>query len=131
MSKVLDVIFAERDWSAEDWKYDRYQNLDAALAAMLEEVRQELSSFGIELRVVERDLKSEIKGYGDLLNSMRISFPSAGVASYCLGHIISQSQNLDILEDLRRGINRVAFAPETVEPAGSAKVVCHNCGCGC
>ena len=40
-------------------------------------------------------------------------------------------KNLDILEDLKRGINRVAFAPETVEPSGSDKVVCHNCGCGC
>ncbi len=131
MSKVLDVIFFERHWSAKDWKYDRYLDLDSALSNMLAELKAELAAFDIELRVIDEELKSEIKGYGDLLNSMRISFSSAGVASYCLGHIISQSQNLDILEDLRRGINRVAFAPETVEPAGSDKVVCHNCGCGC
>ena len=131
MSKVLDVIFFERNWSAKDWKYERYLDLDSALSNMLAEMKAELAAFGIELRVIDEELKSEIKGYGDLLNSMRISFSSAGVASYCLGHIISQSQNLDILEDLRRGINRVAFAPETVEPAGSDKVVCHNCGCGC
>jgi hypothetical protein len=131
MRKTLDVIFFERIWSAQDWKYDRYQDLDQALNAMLIEMKDELAKFDIELRTINEELKSEIKGYGDLLNSMRISFSSAGVASYCLGHIISQSQNLDILEDLRRGINRVAFAPETVEPAGSDKVVCHNCGCGC
>lgn len=131
MSKRLDVIFFERVWPADGWKYDRYDDLDTALATMLAEMTQELSGFGIELRIVNEELKSEINGYGDLLNSMRISFTAAGVASYCLGHIISQSQNLDILEDLRRGINRVAFAPETVEPAGSDKVVCHNCGCGC
>lgn len=131
MSKVLDVIFFERIWSADDWKYDRYDNLGTALDDLLTEMKAEFNGFGIELRVIKEELKSEIKGYGDLLNSMRISFSSAGVASYCLGHIICQSKNLDIIEDLRRGINRVAFAPETVEPSGSDKVVCHNCGCGC
>lgn len=131
MGKTLDVIFFERIWSADDWKYDRYESLDAALSDLLSELKKELEGFDIELRVINEELKSEIKGYGDLLNSMRISFSSAGVASYCLGHIICQSKNLDIVEDLRRGINRVAFAPETVEPSGSDKVVCHNCGCGC
>jgi len=131
MAKVLDVIFFERVWSTDEWQYDRYADLDAALGSLLKEMKDELKKFDIELRVVDEELKSEIKGYGDLLNSMRLSFSSAGVSSYCLGHIICQSRNLDILEDLRRGINRVAFAPETVEPAGSDKVVCHNCGCGC
>lgn len=131
MSKVLEVVFFARSWAADDWRYDRYENLDSSLADMLAKMKAELAGFSIELRVVEEELKSEIKGYGDLLNSMRISFSSAGVASYCLGHIICQSKNLDIVEDLQRGINRVAFAPETVEPAGSDKVVCHNCGCGC
>ena len=131
MSKVLDVIFFERIWSAKDWTYDRYEDLNAALTAILAEMRTELAGYDIELRIIDEELKSNIKGYGDLLNSVRLSFSSAGVVSYCLGHIISQSKNLDIIEDLRRGINRVAFAPETVEPAGSDKVVCHNCGCGC
>jgi hypothetical protein len=36
-----------------------------------------------------------------------------------------------VFEDLRRGVSRVAFAPEMIEPEGSNKVVCHNCGCGC
>ncbi len=131
MNKTLDVIFFDRIWSTDVWKYDRYECLDTALVALISELKEELARFGIELRVIHEELKSEIKGYGDLLNSMRISFSSAGVASYCLGHIICQSKNLDIVEDLRRGINRVAFAPETVEPSGSDKVVCHNCGCGC
>ncbi|NOY13277.1 MAG: hypothetical protein GXP51_06230 [Deltaproteobacteria bacterium] len=94
-------------------------------------MRTELETFGIRLHCREEELASEIRGYGDLLNSIRISCPSSGVSSYCLGHIIGSSKNLDIIEDLRRGINRVAFAPETVEPAGSDKLVCHNCGCGC
>lgn len=129
--KTLDVIFFQRVWSADDWRYEQYENLDATLHDFMTEMTAELQKFGIRLRQIEEELVCEIKGYGDLLNSMRLSCPSAGVGSYCLGHIIGASNNLDIVEDLRRGINRVAFAPETVEPAGSDKVVCHNCGCGC
>ena len=54
-----------------------------------------------------------------------------GFSNLCLGHVIGASPNRDLLEDIRRGVNRVAFAPETVEPEGSSKIVCHNCGCGC
>ena len=127
-NKVLDVICYQRNWTASDWPY---ANPDIALAKMLSEQQVELLKFGIKLRVIEEELSVEIKGYGDLLNSLRICYPAGGVASLCLGHIICASQNLNIVEDLRRGINRVAFAPETVEPQGSDKVVCHNCGCGC
>lgn len=130
MPKVLDVVLFQRVPVAS-WSYGKYPDVTAALAPMLAEMANELKSFDIELHCIEEEFKSEIKGYGDLLNSMRISFPSAGVRSYCLGHIICASKNLDIVEDLKRGINRVAFAPETIEPSGSDKVVCHNCGCGC
>ncbi|SHJ57907.1 hypothetical protein SAMN02745165_02705 [Malonomonas rubra DSM 5091] len=128
--KPLDVVFFKRI-PVDSWRYEKYPDVTAALAPMLAAMKAELEKFDIELRCVDEEFTSVIKGYGELLNSMRISFPSAGVGSYCLGHIISASQNLDIVEDLKRGINRVAFAPETVEPSGSDKVVCHNCGCGC
>jgi hypothetical protein len=131
MEKVLDVILMQRDWATEVWTYERYDNPDQALKEMLSEMTVELEGFDVKLRCIEEELPVPIKGYGDLLNSMRICYPAAGVGSYCLGHIIGASKTLDIVEDLRRGINRVAFAPETVEPAGSDKVVCHNCGCGC
>lgn len=131
MAKNLDVIFFKRIWSDSVWKYDKYTDVTLALSSMLSDVQLELLKYDIELRAIEEEFTAEIKGYGELLNSMRISYPSAGVGSYCLGHIIGASKNLDIVEDLKRGINRVAFAPETVEPAGSDKVVCHNCGCGC
>jgi len=131
MANNLDVIFFERIWCNDIWKYEKYEDVTSALNVMLSELKEELQKFDIELRCVEEEFTSKITGYGELLNSMRISFPSAGVGSYCLGHIICASQNLDIVEDLKRGINRVAFAPETVEPSGSDKVVCHNCGCGC
>lgn len=126
--KILDVIFYQRVWSAKEWQYE---NPDAALTVLLAEMTSELEKFNIQLRPVHEDLEVDVKGYGDLLNSIRLSYHSGGVASLCLGHIIGTSPNLDIIEDLRRGINRVAFAPETVEPQGSDKVVCHNCGCGC
>lgn len=126
--KILDVILSRRIWVAENWQYE---NPDAVLNALLSEMTAELKKFDIQLRPVESDLSVEIKGYGDLLNSMRLCYPAGGVGNLCLGHIIGTSPNLNIVEDLRRGINRVAFAPETVEPQGSDKVVCHNCGCGC
>lgn len=126
--KILEVILSRRIWVAEKWQYE---NPDAVLNALLIEMTAELKKFDIQLRPVESDLSVQVKGYGDLLNSMRLCYPAAGVGNLCLGHIIGTSPNLDIVEDLRRGINRVAFAPETVEPQGSDKVVCHNCGCGC
>ena len=126
--KIIEVIFFQRVWGSGDWQYE---NPDAALNKLFTEMQVELKKFDIQLRSVEESLPVNIKGYGELLNSMRLCYPAAGVASLCLGHVIGSSPNLDIVEDLRRGINRVAFAPETVEPQGSDKVVCHNCGCGC
>lgn len=131
MGKKLDVIFFQRVWAENGWQYNQQVDLNKALKEFLSEITVELERFGIDLRCIEEEFTSEIKGYGDLLNSIRICYPSAGVGSYCLGHIIGTSKNLNIVEDLRRGINRVAFAPETVEPSGSDKVTCHNCGCGC
>lgn len=126
--KVLNVVLSQPVWLADVWQY---QNPAAALAELLQELTAELANYAIVLQVVHSNLAVEIRGYRDLLNSFRLSCPAAGVASLCLGHIIGVSAHLDIVEDLRRGINRVAFAPETIEPQGSDKVVCHNCGCGC
>lgn len=126
--KVLKVVRSKPVWRADVWQY---QNPDAALAELLKILAVELETYAIVLHVEQTNLAVEIRGYRDLLNSFRLSCPAAGVASLCLGHIIGVSPHLDIVEDLRRGINRVAFAPETIEPQGSDKVVCHNCGCGC
>jgi hypothetical protein len=38
---------------------------------------------------------------------------------------------LNLAEDIRRAVSRVAFAPETVPPEDHNRKVCHNCGCGC
>ncbi len=81
--------------------------------------------------LVEDDVKLEVRGYGDLLNTIRLRSPKDHIGNLCLGHIIGQSANCDFFEDIRRGVSRVAFAPEMIEPEGDNKVVCHNCGCGC
>ena len=96
------------------------------------ELAQELERFGIDLeRLDDASHVIEINSYVDVLNSIRISSPSDGINNICVGHVIGQSPRLDPLEDIRRGVNRIAFAPETVPPDSENRKVCHNCGCGC
>lgn len=127
--KEVSVVFYKPDFVRKDWQYD----LDVTtIGAFLDELAEELSSFGVSLRYWhEEEVSIPVKGYGDLLNAVRIRSPKDSLANLCLGHIVGQSANADLVEDIRRGINRVAFAPEMIEPQGSDKVVCHNCGCGC
>jgi len=128
MSKPLAVIFFRRNWCRDDWDY-RFPAEE--LEPFFANLRQDLEKYDIQLQVQQAEHEITIRGYTDLLNSVRLHFPSAGLGQLCLGHVIGKSANLNLLEDLRRGINRIAFAPETIEPEGSDKVVCHNCGCGC
>jgi hypothetical protein len=91
-----------------------------------------LGQFGIELEIASNDeVAIDINSYADLLNAIRISSPSDGFANICIGHVIGKSPHLDLMEDIKRGINRVAFAPETIPPEDHNRRVCHNCGCGC
>lgn len=127
--KILTIAFYRREWPRNDWDYSFPQ---AELKSFLVEMAKELEPFGVTLKSQdEDDLSIAINGYGDVLNSVRLRYPAGGLGNLCLGHVIGSSPNADLIEDLRRGINRVVFAPETVEPDGSDKVVCHNCGCGC
>ena len=129
MDKEIRVSFYRRDFSRKDWSYPIDER---ALEAFFAGLAGELAPFGIKLTLDrEAAVSIQIKGYGDLLNAVRIRSPQDGFSNLCLGHVIGASPNRDLLEDIRRGVNRVAFAPETVEPEGSSKVVCHNCGCGC
>jgi len=103
-----------------------------ALRGFLKSLHEELVSLGITVNYLEEnDMVLEVKGYADLLNIIRLRSPNDHIGNLCLGHIIGQSENCDLFEDIRRGVSRVAFAPEMIEPEGSNKVVCHNCGCGC
>jgi len=125
----ITVAFYRRKGRSAGW----LDPIDPAqMKPFFDELRLEFSAFGIELDWLEDDgLELEVKGYGDLLNSIRLRAPQDGIGNLCLGHIIGPSRELNLQQDIRRGINRVAFAPETIEPEGSDKVVCHNCGCGC
>jgi hypothetical protein len=96
------------------------------------ELAQELERFGINLERLDDDGQViEINSYNDLLNAVRIASPSDGISNICVGHVIGKSPHLDPLEDIRRAVNRIAFAPETVAPDSENRKVCHNCGCGC
>jgi len=103
-----------------------------ALCGFVDSLHEELVTLGITVNYLdEPNMILEVKGYGDLLNIIRLRSPSDNIGNLCLGHIIGQSDNCDLFEDIRRGVSRIAFAPEMIEPEGSNKVVCHNCGCGC
>lgn len=103
-----------------------------ALKGFVESLHKDLNAFGITVNYIdESDKELEVKGYADLLNIIRLRSPKDHIGNLCLGHIIGQSDNCDLFEDIRRGVSRIAFAPEMIEPEGSNKVVCHNCGCGC
>ncbi len=103
-----------------------------ALGGFIRNLHNDLIPLGITVTYLdEPDQELEVKGYGDLLNIIRLRSPKDHIGNLCLGHIIGKSGNCDLFEDIRRGVSRVAFAPEMIEPEGSNKVVCHNCGCGC
>ncbi|MBW6509549.1 MAG: hypothetical protein K0A94_08410 [Desulfuromonadales bacterium] len=125
---AISLVFYQRNYLADKWRQMVNQ---AELDALFAELSRELAPLGFELDIVDDETSMDIKGYGDLLNSVRVRCPAHGFGNMCLGHIIGASKNLNLTEDLRRGVNRVCFAPETIEPQGSDKVVCHNCGCGC
>jgi sugar phosphate isomerase/epimerase len=96
------------------------------------ELAQELERFGIVLeRANDAGQVIEVTSYADLLNAIRIASPADGISNVCVGHVIGKSPHLDPLEDIRRAVNRIAFAPETVPPDDENRKVCHNCGCGC
>ncbi len=128
-TKEISLVFYKRHYLADKWR----QMVDEAeLEALIVALGSELAPLGFDFRpTAEAAMSMDIKGYGDLLNSIRLSCPAHGIANMCLGHVIGVSNNLNLSEDIRRGVNRVCFAPETIEPQGSDKVVCHNCGCGC
>jgi hypothetical protein len=104
----------------------------AALEGFVESLHEAFVSYGISVTYSEElDNLLEVRGYADLLNTIRLRCPEESFGNLCLGHVIGQSDSCDLFEDIRRGVSRLAFAPEMIEPEGSNKVVCHNCGCGC
>jgi hypothetical protein len=126
--KVILTIYSQKH-IRKDWYFDLSGDL---FKRFLDSLETELSRYGIEFFCQENaDITIDVNSYADLLNAVRVSSPMDGVTSRCVGHIIGKSQHLDLLEDIGRAVNRVAFAPETIPPDDHNRKVCHNCGCGC
>ena len=129
MQKEITVVLYGYRLTNLEWSPGA--NIDA-LGEFIDGLHNDLNSLGITVSYVEEpDNVLEVNGYGDLLNIIRLRSPKDHIGNLCLGHVIGQSRNCDFFEDIRRGVSRIAFAPEMIEPEGSNKVVCHNCGCGC
>jgi hypothetical protein len=123
------VTFYRQNHLRPDWRFDF---AGAQFDLFFIELADDLAKFGIELsRVIDNDMVIDIKSYADLLNAVRITSPADGFAGICVGHVIGKSPHLDVLEDIKRAVNRMAFAPETIAPDSHNRQVCHNCGCGC
>jgi hypothetical protein len=129
MQKEITVVLYGYTLTSREWSPEFNPE---GLRAFVSNLHQDLNTLGITV-VYKEDLETvlEVGGYGDLLNTIRLRSPKDNISNLCLGHIIGQSVNCDFFEDIRRGVSRIAFAPEMIEPQGSNKVVCHNCGCGC
>lgn len=125
----IAVVLNEVTFPRENWRFELDRN---KLESEVAHLNEQLQLLGVEVSFLyDSERTIEANGYGDILNAVRIRSSRPGLGNLCLGHVIGASENLDLIEDVCRGVRRVAFAPETVEPEGSDKVVCHNCGCGC
>ncbi len=129
MGKAMRLTCYGRELSRPEWEKalsgEGFEQFFAELAG-------ELGRFGIALeRLDDAARVIEVKSYADLLNTVRIASPCDGISNVCVGHVIGKSPHLDPQEDIRRAVNRIAFAPETVPPDDENRKVCHNCGCGC
>jgi hypothetical protein len=125
----LIVTFYGQNHVRPDWQVDVS---GSQFDLFFIELQDDLARFGIELsRQDNAETVIDVNSYADLLNAVRISSPADSVANRCVGHIIGISPHLDLMEDIKRAVNRIAFAPETVPPEDHNRKVCHNCGCGC
>jgi hypothetical protein len=126
--KVLTVTIMDQKHLREDWRFDfDGEGFQRFIAGMAREMRK----LGFALTCVHNhDVTLSISSYADLLNCVKVSSDDSQ-GNHCIGHIIGKSEHLDIVEDIASAIRRIAFAPETIAPAGEFRKVCHNCGCGC
>jgi len=128
-SKKMIISVCRQNHIRDNWKVDLEGD---SFREFVNSLSGELTSFGVELECTANDAVTvNVNSYADLLNAVRITSTADGFVNKCIGHIIGQSQNLNFFEDIRRAVNRVAFAPETIQPDENNRKVCHNCGCGC
>lgn len=129
MNNSINIVIYKRNFLRADWR----QDLDVAeierLALALD---KELQPFDWQVGfVLDEEQSVDVRGYGDLLNAVRLRATGSAHSNPCLGHVIGASAACDPIADIKRGVNRIVFAPETIEPEAAHKTVCHNCGCGC
>ena len=128
-NKKMVVTFYQQNHVRTDWNVDLS---GSQFELFFIELAEDLSKCGIEItKVIDKETGIDIRSYTDLLNSVRIASPTDGFSSICVGHVLGKSPHLDIFEDIKRAVNRIAFAPETIAPESHNRQVCHNCGCGC
>lgn len=128
-NRSIEIIFYRQNHLRSDWMVD-VNSLQMEL--FLAELADDLARFEIAVKRIDNDAYTiDVNSYSDVLNSVRISSPVDGFTNVCVGHVIGKSPNLDIFEDIKRAVNRVAFAPDTIPPDDHNRKVCHNCGCGC
>jgi len=121
---IANQIHQRRDWYV-DFEAESFVTFFQGLTA-------EMENLGIMLtREVNHDATITVNSYADLLNCIKVSSPEDNHHNLCVGHIIGKSENLNIREDIRKAVRRLAFAPETIVPETAFRKVCHNCGCGC
>ncbi|MDU0457366.1 MAG: hypothetical protein RW306_01425 [Geobacteraceae bacterium] len=127
--KQIRLTILERNFARTDWMYD-FEG--SGFQSFYETLAKDMNKMGVDLELVwNRNATITINSYADLLNVVKLSALDEGHNNHCIGHIIGKSQNLDIQEDIRIAVRRIAFAPETIAPSGEFRKVCHNCGCGC
>lgn len=127
--KEITITFYGRRFLREDWRIDFDR---ASIEAWVSKLQSEYLPFQTTITALwQEEVILEVGGYADLLNCVRLKSLTDNINNLCLGHIIGKSANCNLEEDIRRGVSRVVFAPEMVEPEGENKKVCHNCGCGC
>lgn len=129
MAKEITVVLHGYRLTNPDWTIPPAGEL---LQECIATLQSEYEPLGILVSCLEEpETVHDVKGYGDFMNTVRLRSPKDNIGNLCLGHVIGQSANCDLTEDIRRAVSRIAFAPEMIEPEGSNKIVCHNCGCGC
>jgi hypothetical protein len=113
VGKKIAVTFYRQNHVRPDWRVDLASSV---FELFFIELADDLAKFGVELaRMVDDETVIDIHSYADVLNAVRISSPSDGFSNICIGHIIGKSPHLDLLEDIKRGVNRVASL-ETILP---------------
>ena len=126
--KTMTITIFNQQHVRKDWLFD----FDGEqFTGFLARLTKDMKKLGFALSCVRTsDVTIAINSYADLLNCVKVATADS-LGNHCIGHIIDKSEHLDIMEDIEAAVRRIAFAPETVAPAGEFRKTCHNCGCGC